>query len=316
MPRPLKILLVDGSPLMFRAFTGPLKGFTNGAGERTGLRFGFLRACNSYAKRTKADKVIVVWDAHGPHAIEQPGAAVRPQALERGYKGNRDHSRPEAAAIWAGHGDLKAALQLTRWAQAWQDGYEADDVIGTLARTFSEQGHETVIASPDRDLWQLISPAKRITCWQPGKKSAGPGEVIGPREVVAEFGVPPTHLLFWRAVEGDASDGLKGIGASSATKAEVKQWLKSIPGAPATVAEYEGYAENLTPGTRVEVFGRHRDDLLSNFDLMELKPSASVKMIRGEADPNALGALFARLEFRSLMKSIPELTGRNPVEDL
>ena len=293
----MRILLIDASPLLFKVFTGPVKEFTTRTGEKTGLRFGVVRAVRAYEKKLNPDKVVLCWDMN-THAGSGPRFDN-----ERGYKGNRDHTSEEAREIWDGIHDVQAMLALTKYTQAWADGFEADDVIGTLARQLAEQGSEVVIHSVDRDLWQLFSNPL-IVGWENDKKK---GQFFGPADVIGHFGVPPKHLLFYRAIEGDVSDNLKGIGVPPIVRADVKSWLNAIP----MLFSLDGYEEEMKkvrPDLHAEVFAQpDRLKLLeSNYRYMTLLTPDEISIVKGTNNVVALEGLFKSLEMKSLIPRVAE----------
>ena len=301
----MRILLIDASPLLFKVFTGPVKDFSTASGEKTGLRFGVVRAVRAYEKKLNPDKVVLCWDMNS-----YKGSGPRFDN-ERGYKGNRDHTSVEAREIWDGIHDVQAMLSLTKYTQAWADGYEADDVIGTLARQLAEQGAEVVIHSVDRDLWQLFSDPL-IVGWENDKKK---GTFIGPADVINQFGVTPKHLLFYRAVEGDVSDNLKGIGVPPIVRADVKSWLNAIP-AFATLDGYKTEMEKSRKDLAAEIFWVEvrRKLLESNYEYMTLCVPDEITIAKGTNNTAALEGLFKSLEMKSLIPRVGEFT-RGP-EDI
>lgn len=313
----MRILLIDASPLMFKVFTGPVRDFSTAAGEPTGLRFGFLRSVRAYEKKTKPEKVVVVWDPPGTSSVrENLGES------ERGYKGNREHTREEAEMIWGGVPKLFEMLSLTKYTQAWAEGYEADDVIGTLARQLAGQGAEVMIHSVDRDLWQLFGHTL-IMGWENDKKK---GRVIGPAEVIAEFGVAPRHLLFYRAVEGDPSDNLKGIGLTPEERGQVKVWLTGLDLDLDSLDEYssamrsdaETGAHEFSRGLYAKVFedATREKRLRSNYNLMTLQTPPEISLRKGAGDTARLTDLFKALEMNSLLPRVTEFAGEQLTEIL
>lgn len=323
-----KILLVDASPLMFRTFSGPVRGFSTSSGEPTGLRFGFLRGVRAMVKAIEPEKTVVVYDAHrSEHIAEMMEGVDRdvrtpPEreflgASRRGYKGNRETDSRTAQMIWGGLPKLREMLCLTEYAQAWAPGFEADDVIAALARTFSAQGARIVVASPDRDLWQLFTH-DAVVGWDQVEK-----KYVGPKDAMEHFGVPVLHLHFWRAVDGDPSDNLRGIPVGAAVKGGLKSWFRSsckmtredcLEGGLGAYSLAIGEAEQknrLPMGTHDTLFGerRTRDHLKSNYELMTLLTPKEIQLVRGERNCCALEALFKSLEMKSLIPKVREFTG-------
>lgn len=309
----MRTLLIDGCPLMYRCYTGPLQHFTN-EGEHTGLRFGFLRSVASYVKKTSAERTFIVWDAHGGPLLGSglKKANVQHRNPTETYKANRDHTRPESVQMWEEFQGLMELLSLTCYDQIYAPGYEADDVLATLALSMAKLDQEVYIATPDRDLWQVVGP--RIHCWEPGKKGdkkpPARGITIGTSEVLREFHVPVKHLLFWRAVIGDPSDNLKGVGLSTAEKGQLQNALSHIP-QDSSVADVAGYALELgkiLPDSvlweKLFQWDACRDPLDVNFRMMTLYPPVDVEYINGQSRALPLTAAFQELGFKSLEKRV------------
>lgn len=141
-----RLLLIDASPLIYANYAA-MGHFSTKAGIPTGIRYGFLRSVRSYAEKLKADRVCVVYD--------HPSAVLKASQVES-YKADRVTTEGKLK-MWSQIPDLKELVKLTRWAQAEAEGFEADDVIGHLAREFAKQGHDAFIVTPDNDMLQLIS---------------------------------------------------------------------------------------------------------------------------------------------------------------
>jgi 5'-3' exonuclease len=171
----MKILLVDATPLMVRAFKGPLTAFTNAKGEQTGLRYGFVRCLRSYKERTEADKVVVAYDPAGlfqdrlEFLVEDPGL----------------RSKIEAEAQ-----KVLEMVALTGYASAFMEGHPARDVVGTLAKKFEGDGHDVLVSSTDRDLLSIVGG--RVRFWEPAEQRKG--RFVGPAEVMQETGRAPGKL--------------------------------------------------------------------------------------------------------------------------
>jgi DNA polymerase-1 len=202
-----KILLIDGFSILNRAFYA-LPPFTTAAGEHTGAIFGFMSILLRFLDEEKPDYITVAFDLPAPtFRHERYGA----------YKGTRrampDELREQIPA-------LKVLLTKMGLPPTECTGYEADDIIGTLAVRAAEQGLRPVIVSGDRDLLQL---ATDTVCIRLPKTKAGKTEVENyyAADVLEKYGVTPAAYIDVKALMGDTSDnipGVPGIGEVTATK--------------------------------------------------------------------------------------------------
>lgn len=191
-----KLILIDGNAIVHRAFHA-LPNLTNKKGEITNAIYGFFSMFISILNTQKPDYVIVCFDK---------GKPVFRQMLYAGYQENR----PSLAS------DLKP--QILRLHEVLEkmkvrifevEGYEADDIIGTISSKLSKEGNvEVVIVSGDRDLLQLVD--KNVKIWMPvvGLSKAF---MMGEKEVEEKYGVKPSQFVDYKALVGDASDGYPGI---------------------------------------------------------------------------------------------------------
>jgi DNA polymerase-1 len=213
-PKPL-LLLVDGHSLAFRSFYAFAKGGDGGLstkeGVPTSVTYGFLKALLDHGRSLTPQGVVIAFDTAEPTFRHEADAA---------YKAHRDeapeHFFQDLANLQA---ILAEALDLSL-CQA--PGYEADDVLGTLACRAADGGWRVRILSGDRDLFQLVDDGRDISVLYMGggpyAKSNGPVEIR--REgVIAKLGVPPEDVVDLKALTGDSSDnipGVKGVGPKTA----------------------------------------------------------------------------------------------------
>ena len=215
-----RLLLVDGSSYLYRAFHAmpDLRADPNDRGSQpTGAIRGMINMLNALRKEyPDAPYAACVFDA--------PGKTFR-DALYPEYKAQRapmpDDLRSQIAPI-------HEVVRLLGWTVLAVPGVEADDVIGTLARTAAGQGVEVVISSGDKDLAQLVTPHIVIVDTMTGKRR----DVAG---VQAEFGVRPDQMLDYQVLLGDAIDNVPGVnkvGPKTAAK-----WLGEYGSLDAIVAQ-------------------------------------------------------------------------------
>ncbi|MFZ0406915.1 MAG: DNA polymerase I [Cyanobium sp.] len=209
------LLLVDGHSLAFRSFYAFAKGGDGGLSTRDGVptsvTYGFLKALLENCRGLSPQGVVIAFDTAEPtfrHIEDANYKAHRDEAPEHFFQdlGNLQTILAEAL-------DLPLCLA---------PGYEADDVLGTLANRAAREGWRVRILSGDRDLFQLVDDERDIAVLYMGggpyAKNAGPSEVRR-EQVIARLGVPPEDVIDLKALTGDSSDnipGVKGVGPKTA----------------------------------------------------------------------------------------------------
>jgi len=202
-----KIVLIDGPALAYRSFYAFIRNpLATSSGEQTSVPFGFARALAKIAAEEKPDYWAVVFDTAAP--------TFRHEEFPD-YKANRppmpDDMRPQLERV----DELLAALRVPR---LMMEGYEADDILATLAVKAASQGLDVVLVSGDKDLCQIVDD--RIGVRSFGKADQ-PGGPLDAEAVEKKFGVPPEKMADMLALMGDASDnvpGVAGVGPKTAVK--------------------------------------------------------------------------------------------------
>ena len=186
-----RLLLVDGSSYLYRAFHG-MPDLRNAAGEPTGAVYGMVNMMRRARAEIQADHLACVFDAKGKTFRDE----MYPE-----YKANRS-SMPEdlVAQIEPIHELVKAL----GWPVLVVSGVEADDVIGTLARQATEAGWDTIISTGDKDLAQLVNPSVSLINTMTDEKL----DVDG---VTQKFGVPPERIVDYLTIVGDTVDNVPGV---------------------------------------------------------------------------------------------------------
>lgn len=288
----MKLLLVDGNNNVFRAFYA-IRGMTNADGMATNAVYGFVTMLEGLLKDEQPDAIAVAFDISR--------SSFRTELFPE-YKANRS-PMPE---------DLRPQLPWIRdVVRAFGipvlefDGWEADDVIATLATAAAEDEAQVTIVSTDKDLMQLVDD--RVELLDTMKNIR-----YGPAEVEQKWGVPPTKLVEFQGLCGDTSDnipGVAGIGPKSAAK------LISAHGS------IEGVYEAIEADEKAKVIkGKQRENLLTYKDnallsrtLATLRRDVPVALdwesLRlSEPDRKALREIYSALGFRSLLARIAEDT--------
>lgn len=193
----MKLLAVDGNSIMNRAFYG-IRPLTTKDGQFTHAIYGFLTMLLKIKADTDPDAVAIAFDLHAP--------TFRHKAYS-GYKATRK-GMPEELRCQVE--PLKELLKLLGYKLVSVEGFEADDILGTFAKNSSEKGYECVIATGDRDSFQLISDtvSVRFAATKQGTPSA---EIYDKARILEEYGVEPRQLIDIKAIQGDTSDNIPGV---------------------------------------------------------------------------------------------------------
>jgi len=219
------IFLIDGSNTCFRV--GWANRHLTNAGEPTGVIFGFMKELLAIWERWKDAKIAVAWDTKSEmrRAVSQQAIAEGIITEEQGYyKQNRERKREKdledgkvneiAEAIDIQKDTLIEVLDMTLAMQFTVDGFEADDIIGTLAIKHDERGDQVKIMSSDHDMYQLLS--QNVSIWIPSGKGS-----MSRESFCGEYGIEPKQWIDIGAIAGDNGDnihGVPGIGDKTALK--------------------------------------------------------------------------------------------------
>jgi DNA polymerase-1 len=274
------LLLVDGSSYLYRAFHA-LPDLRNAAGEPTGAIYGVLNMLRRLLADYKADYVGCVFDARGPTFRDH----IYPE-----YKAHRPPMPDELGQQIA---PLMEAIHALGLPLLQIEGVEADDVIGTLARQAEGAGISTVVSTGDKDLAQLVSEEVTLVNTMSGERLDAAG-------VEAKFGVPPSRMLDYLALVGDAVDNVPGVdkvGPKTAVK-----WLQqydSLDGVVANAAQIKGVVgDNLRKS--LDWLPKAKTLVTVKCDVaLPLRPEDLAPQPRDEAK---LAELFTRFGFRSWLK--------------
>jgi len=290
---PKKLFLVDGSNQAFRSFFAIQSDMRAPDGFPTRALYGFTNALLKMLRTHKPDYVLVAFDK---------GLSFR-NDLYPEYKGQRPDMPADLRAQWPDFIPLCEELGVRATAI---EGFEADDIIGTLADRYGGPGVHVSIVSSDKDFCQLVNEHVDLV-------DIGRGDVLGPAEVSAKWGVPPSQIIELLAIMGDKSDnvpGVPGVGPKTAAK-----YLQTYPSADAV---YEAAVAKKIKGKRGLAIVDHG---LEGFDLGRRLVTIHTDMdlpfdLEGIAvtDPNwdELAVRFARYNFRRLREMAEENSSAGP----
>ncbi len=271
-----QLLLIDGSSYIFRAFYGVRAGLKNRDGFPTNAIFGFKNMLLQLLKEENPSHCIMVFDKAGPTFRND----IYPE-----YKANRDSAPDDLKVQFEPIFEFSRLLNLP---VIQMDGFEADDIIGSLAKKYAKDISVTII-SGDKDLTQLVTDQIFMLDTMKGK-------TYTPQEVKGKFGVDPEQIPEYLALVGDSSDnipGASGIGPKSAVKLFDK------------FGSIAGIYENID-----QLKGKQKENLVNSKDNVEL--SLRLTQINCElsfdytledfkrVDPKVeeLGAFYKRMDFR------------------
>lgn len=293
-----KLVLIDGHALAYRMFYAlPLESFTTKDGEPTNATYGFVRTLLELLLADDPPRYLAVsFDL---------GATFRDDLFEA-YKGTREKMPEELSVQIDRIKEVVAALNIP---VLELEGFEADDVLGTIARQARPLQVPTHIITGDRDLLQLVDDNTTVELPARGSR---PPEIFDTAGVVDYFGVQPARVVDWKALVGDTSDnipGVKGIGAKTATKLLLE--YDSLENLYAHVAEIKGaLGKKLAEG---------KEDAFLSYTLAKIVTDAPITLdlaacVAVEIDPQPVLELFRELEFRSLTRMLFKILDEEVVE--
>ncbi|MDX2108442.1 MAG: DNA polymerase I [Candidatus Melainabacteria bacterium] len=285
------LVLVDGSSLAFRSFYAL---FTSGLRTKTGVPtwaiLGFFNSFFDLIERQHPDKIAVCFDTSTP--------TFRHTQFD-GYKANRLDMPAELAIQWP---LIKKGIEVLGVPVLELPGFEADDIIGTLAKRYCDAGKRVVVLTGDQDIFQLVdTTCGSVEVLMPGKTGL---KLYQRAEVHEKLGVWPEQIIDYKGLCGDTSDcipGIRGIGPKTAQKLLTD--FGSIDGIYDNIDKITAKAlnEKLRTGKDVAYMSRN----LATIDLNVPLDLKGGELIMHEPDINQAGRYFKSLAFKSLVQRIP-----------
>jgi DNA polymerase-1 len=291
---PPTLYLIDGHALAYRMYFALTAGSSStrwqtSKGEPTAGTYGFARELLRILEQEKPEYLAVAFDT---------GKTFRDEIFPQ-YKGTREKMPDDLRTQIERIRQLVDAFNIPRLER---EGYEADDVLGTIARLANEQGLGVKIITGDRDLLQLVN--KRTAVYLAGDEQ----NYVTDEDVVKKLGVRPDQVVDYKAIVGDKSDNIPGVpGVGEKTAIALLEKFGTLDNIYKNIDQVENRWR-----TRLE---SGKDSALMSRELARIKTDLKIKLDLEHAkahdfDAARVEALFAELEFRSLIKTLERLTGK------
>ncbi|MCR5780084.1 MAG: DNA polymerase I [Bacteroidaceae bacterium] len=289
----MKLFLLDAYALIYRAYYGFIKNpRINSKGENVSAIYGFINTLEEVLTKEQPTHIGVAFDPHG--------GTFRHKAYPP-YKAQREET-PEG--IRFGVPIIKELLSAYRIPVLEVEGFEADDVIGTLAAQAEAKGIETYMMTPDKDYGQLVSPY--VSMFKP--RSMGSGfDILGPAEVCAKWGIEhPEQVIDILGLMGDASDNIPGCpGVGEKTAVQLIQQFGDIEGLLANTDQLKGKQREKVETNREQIeLSRWLAKIVTDVPITLDMEALAVQ----EPDREALAKRFMELEMRSFAERIRKAT--------
>ncbi len=284
-----KVFLLDAFALVFRAYYALIRNpRLTSKGRNTNAQFGFTNTLIELLTKQKPSHMAVCFDTEAP--------TERHADLES-YKANRQEA-PED--ILAAVPDIKKIIRGFNIPVMELDGYEADDVIGTLSKQAAKAGYEVYMVTPDKDYGQLVSDKVKI--YKPGYQG-GDVEIMGPIEVCAKWNIKDvSQVIDILGLMGDAVDNIPGIaGVGEKTAAKLLAEYGTLENALANADNIKGaLGEKVKKGREAAILSKKLATIITNVPIQFHEEDFKVK----DWNKEKLKEVFAELEFRTLGKRL------------
>ena len=279
------VYLIDGTAYIHRGYHA-VRSLSNSRGLPTNAAFSFTRMLLKFMKERQPEYAVVLFDAKGPTFRHD---------IYKEYKANRT-AMPDDMAVQIPY--IKKIVDAFHVPMLEMPGYEADDLIGTLAKRAVAGGFDVVIVSGDKDFAQLVTD--RVSIWDPMKEVS-----IDPAGVREKLGIEPGQVIDAMALAGDSSDnvpGVPGIGEKTAL-ALIREY--------GSLDNIYQQVDGITKKKQKENLLHFKDQAYLSRRLVTIDTDAPVDYDAGrfqvaEPDNNALSDLFGELEFSALQKEFPK----------
>ena len=290
-------MLIDAHSLIYRAYFALIDTpLSTSKGQLVNAAFGFWSIVLRGFQDARPDHVICCFDVGRPKRADMYGA----------YKGTRRPTPDDLREQFPIVRETLAAFQIPIFDL---DGYEADDLIGTLSLQAQEQGVDTVIVSGDLDMLQLVSDRTQLMFTRMG---AGGTIMYDPARIHERYGLTPSQMIDFKALKGDTTDNIPGLaGVGDKTAAKLLEDYGSLDGVFEHVADVK-------PDKLREKLIANKDDVLLWRRLVTIDREAPVQLDMeaarlGQYDRSEVIRLFREYEFRTLVERLPAMDGEDAI---
>jgi len=284
-----KLFLLDALALVFRAYYALIRNpRITSKGRNTNAQFGFTNTLIDLLNNQKPSHMAVCFDTHAPTERHTDFAD---------YKANRQEAPEDLLAALP---DIKKIIQAFNIPVMELDGFEADDLIGTLAQQAAKAGYEVYMVTPDKDYGQLVS--EKIKIYKPGYQG-GDVEIMGPEEVCAKWNIKDvSQVIDILGLMGDAVDNIPGIpGVGEKTAAKLLAEYSTLENVLANADAIKGaMGEKVRNGKESAILSKKLATIITNVPVDFHEEDFKVKDLNKEA----LKEVFADLEFRTLAQRL------------
>lgn len=285
-----RLVVIDGKSVFYRGYYA-MPNLSTRDGTPTGGVYGFAALSLELIKKLKPDYVAVAWD--------KPKTNIRKRLeIYSKYKAGRKPAPPD---FYVQIPILHELLDAFGWPLYECDDYEADDIMATLAHKAEKEGIETCLITSDLDALQSISPLTHVYAMKKGLTNI---ELFHPESFTEKYGLRVDQFLDLKSLKGDASDGIPGVpGIGEKTGIQLLQDYDTLDGVYRNL-------DKLKPTVRAKLEAGKESAYMSH-EIAELWTDAPVSLELDELDVNKLDTaklrdMLIRLEFRSLLKNLPE----------
>src|SRR3954470_18747892 len=289
---PRELFLIDGNSLAYRAFFALPETIATSRGFPTNAIFGFASMLVKILTEYGPKPTLVVWDA---------GMSGRDQVSTEYKAGRRE--RPDLLSEQWPH--MQPLVEAFGYTNVRVPGYEADDVIATLARRAKAEGIDVMVVTGDRDMFQIVEPGIRVMATSRGITET---KVYDREAVIERYGIPPELIPDFYGLKGDSSDNIPGVpGIGDKTASQLLQEYGDLETVLASIDKISGAKrkENLT---------NHADDARVSKELAtairDVPVDIDLEQCAAEApDRSELREVFRRWELRDPLRRLEEFMG-------
>ncbi|MFT4062860.1 MAG: DNA polymerase I [Edaphocola sp.] len=284
-----RLFLLDAMALVYRAYYALIRSprFTS-KGLNTNAQFGFTNTLLDLIQKENPSHMAVVWDTAAP---------TERHADFTDYKANRQEAPEDLLGAIP---DIKQIVKAFNIPCLEVDGYEADDIVGTLALAAADKGYEVYMVTPDKDYGQVVR--QKVFIYKPGYKG-GTFEVLGEKEVCEKWGIKRVdQVIDILGLMGDAVDNIPGIpGVGEKTAAKLLAEYDTLENVLANAENIKGaLGEKIRNGAESALISKKLATIITNVPIEFHEEDFRLK----EWDEPALAEIFNNLEFRALGKRV------------